>query len=85
MFNEKLIPLFRGELAELRALKPPTADVVLIRKALLGMSSGINTIEGKVGGAESIVDLNAINPKGIARWKYAVGKYGMHVCGSVKK
>jgi hypothetical protein len=85
IFNEKLIPLFRSEHAELRALVPPKADAALIDKALLGMASGINTIEGRVGGAETIADLRAINPKGIARWKYAVGNYGMHVCGSAQK
>ena len=84
-FNEKLIPLFLAELAELRALRPPKADAALLDTALLGMSSGINTIQGRVGGANAIAELNAINPKGIARWKFAVGKYGMHICGSVKK
>ena len=85
VFNDTLIPLFVNELNELRALRPPPKDVVVLSNALHGMASGINTIAGRVGGAKSIADLNSINPKGIGRWKYAVGKYGMHVCGNAQK
>jgi len=85
VFTDTLIPLFVSELEELRALRPPPADAVVLVNALHGMASGINTIAGRVGGAKSIADLNSINPKGIGRWKYAVGKYGMHVCGTAQK
>jgi len=85
IYNKKLIPLFEAELQELRALRPPKADATLLNNALLAMSSAINTIQGRVGGAHSIADLNSINPTGIPRWKSAVAKYGMHVCGSLQK
>jgi hypothetical protein len=84
-FNDKLIPLFRTELAELRALRPPKKDAAVLDLALIAMSSGINTIIVQVRAADSIAKLDAIAPKGIARWKAAVGKYGMHVCGPVQK
>jgi hypothetical protein len=81
-FNKKLIPLFQAEHAELIALKPPTKDANNLKNALLSMNGGINTIIGRVGGAASIADLNAIHPRGTAVWKITVGNYGMHVCGS---
>jgi hypothetical protein len=85
IYNTKLIPLFEAELHELRLLRPPKADAALLNNALLAMSSAINTIQGRVGGAHSIADLNAINPTGIARWKTAAAKYGMHACGTLQK
>ncbi len=83
IFNDTLIPLFQAEHRELVGLKPPKADAKTLADALLAMNSGINTIIGRVGGAVTIEDLRSINPKGIARWKFKVGKYGMHVCGSI--
>jgi hypothetical protein len=80
-FQEKLIPLFRGQLAELRQLKPPRADFPkLYTDFLLALSSGINTIDGRVAGAKSLSDLNAINPTGLERAKRAAAAYGMKVC-----
>jgi hypothetical protein len=85
LYNKKLIPTFKSELDELLLLKPPPADKALLKRALLAFSSAIATIQGRVGGAHSISDLNSIQPTGIPRWKIAVGKYGMHVCGSLQK
>jgi hypothetical protein len=82
VFTQRLIPLFEAEHKELLRLKAPKADAKKLADALTAMSSGINTIIGRVAGATTISDLNAINPKGIGRWKYVVGNYGMHVCGS---
>ncbi len=84
IFTDKLIPLFRSEHAELSALRPPKADAAVLDQALVRLSSGINTIVGRVGGAESIEQLNAIKPTGLGDWRVAAGKYGMSVCG-VKK
>ena len=84
IFTDKLIPLFRSEHDELSALRPPKADAAVLEHALLRLSSGINTIVGRVGGAESIEQLNAIKPTGLGDWRVAAGKYGMTVCG-VKK
>jgi hypothetical protein len=82
VFTQRLIPLFEAEHEELIRLRAPKADAKKLAGALVAMSSGINTIVGRVNGATSITDLNAINPKGIGRWKYVVGNYGMHICGS---
>ena len=84
IFNDKLIPLFRAEQDELRALRPPKEDAAVLDRALVRMSSGINTIVGRVDAAESIEQLNEIKPTGIGDWRLAAGKYGMTVCG-VKK
>jgi hypothetical protein len=82
-FTQKLIPLFQAEHRELLALKPPKKDAARLKAALVEMNSGINTIIGRVGGAASIADLNAIDPRGLAAWKIDVGKYGIHGCGTV--
>ena len=84
IFTDKLIPLFRSEHDELSALRPPKKDEAYFEAALLRLSSGINTIVGRVDGAESIEQLNAIKPTGLGDWRVAAGKYGMTVCG-VKK
>jgi hypothetical protein len=84
IFTDKLIPLFRSEHDELSALRPPKKDAAVLEAALVRMSSGINTIIGRVDGAENISQLNAIRPTGIGDWRLAAGKYGMTVCG-VKK
>jgi hypothetical protein len=84
IFNDKLIPLFRAEHDELRALRPPKEDAAVLDRALVRMASGINTIVGRVDSAESIEQLKAIKPTGIGDWRLAAGKYGMKVCG-IKK
>jgi hypothetical protein len=80
VFNEKQIPLFRGELADLRTLRPPRADRARISAMLVNLSQAINTIVGEVGGATSVAELNAIHPSGLARFKLATKDYGMKAC-----
>jgi hypothetical protein len=80
IWNEKLIPLFRGQLADLRRLRPPRADQARIDKFLLDMSQAINTFAAKVSTANSVSEINAIHPTGLARFKKAAVAYGMKVC-----
>jgi hypothetical protein len=82
IFNTKLIPLFQAERKDLLALKPPKKDAARMKQALVEMNSGINTIIGRVGGASSIAELSAIDPRGLAAWKIDIGKYGIGVCGA---
>jgi hypothetical protein len=79
--NEKLIPLFRGELVDLIALRKPEADKIHLNdKFLLNLSQGINTIIVQVRAAKSISDLDAINPPGLQRAKKAAKEYGIKEC-----
>jgi len=78
--TETLIPLFRGELAELRALRPPKADVARVTKFTINLSQGINTIEGRVGAAKSMTELSAIVAPGLVRAKKAAQAYGITEC-----
>ena len=81
ILEEKLIPLFRGELLDLIALRKPDADKVELNdKFLLNLSQGINTIIARVGAARSISDLNAINPPGLQKAKKAAKAYGIKEC-----
>ena len=76
-----MIPLFRGELLDLIALRKPDADKVELNdKFLLNLSQGINTIIARVGTARSISDLNAINPPGLQKAKKAAEAYGIKEC-----
>jgi len=61
-------------------LRPPRADRALIASMLVNLSQAINTIVGKVGGATSIAELDAIHPSGLARFKTATKNYGMKAC-----
>ena len=81
ILDEQLIPLFRGELLDLIALRKPEADKVELNdKFLLNLSQGINTIIAKVGAAKNMSDLNAINPPGLQRAKRAAQAYGIKQC-----
>ena len=66
----------------------PEAFVSIFTKAMNAaistVETGINTIIGRVGGAQNIAQLNAIKPTGIGDWRVEAGRYGMTVCG-VKK
>ena len=81
VFDTKLIPLFRAELAALRTLKPPKADAhALQNNFLLNLSQGINSIAGDVEKATTIEELDAIAPQGLVNAKAAAKSYGMKTC-----
>ena len=80
IFNEKLIPLFRSQLAALRTLRPPRADQARTDQFLTDMAQAINTIVVQVIAAKSMAELNAIHPSGLARFKKAAEAYGMKIC-----
>jgi hypothetical protein len=81
ILSDKLIPLFRAELLDLIALKPPKADKVRLNdKFLLNLSQGINTVIARVGAAKTMRDLDAINPPGLQRAKQAALAYGIKQC-----
>ena len=81
IFRDKLIPLFREQLAALSNLRPPKADKARIDEFLINMSQAINTIVAGVNAAKSVDDLRAIKPSGLARFKQEAAAYGMKVCG----
>ena len=81
ILDEKLIPLFRGQLVDLIALRKPEKDKVHLNdKFLLNLSQGINTIIAQVGAAKSMSDLNKINPPGLQKAKKAAEQYGIKEC-----
>src|SRR5207244_3840053 len=80
IFNDKLIPLHRGQLAALRALRPPKADQARIDEFVINMSQAINTIVAGVNAAKSVDDLRAIKPSGLAKFKKEAAAYGMKYC-----
>jgi hypothetical protein len=81
IWTQRLIPLFQAEHQELLRLRPPKADAVRLKAALLAMNGGINTIVGRVNSANSAAQLDAINPRGLQAWNTEVRNYGMRTCG----
>ena len=82
-YLNQLIPIFHGEVNDIRALKPPAADRDKIKQMLDDLSAGVDQAKARVEGAKSQAELATIKePPKMKAASSEARAYGLVTCGS---
>ena len=81
-YNEQLLPIYRDELKQLQALKPPKADRDTINKMLDDLSDGIDQAKTAIASAKTQDDFDTLaEPAGLKQASAEAKAYGLPTCG----
>jgi hypothetical protein len=82
-YTDQLIPVFRSEIDDLRALLAPDADRDTIKKMLDTLSKGVDQAKSEVEAAKTQADLGKIvEPPDMKTASAQAKAYGLPTCGS---
>ena len=82
-YARQLVPAFNDELAQLRALKPPTADRKTISKMLDDLSTGIDQASATIKSMKSTKDFASLTePAGLKTASKEATAYGIGKCAN---
>ena len=81
VYTQSLVPIFRDEVAKLRALKPPKADRARIKAMLDDLEHGVDELATDIPHVKSNDDLDRLSPAGLQQAADAASSYGFTVCG----
>ena len=82
-YLNQLIPIFHGEVNDIRALKPPATDRDKIKQMLDDLSAGVDQAKALVEGAKSQAELATIKePPKMKAASSEARAYGLVTCGS---
>ena len=81
LFSDQLLPMFRSEVSELRALKPPKADRAAVKKLLDEVATGADQIESATKKATTLKELQDLTPPALDQANKDAKAYGLKVCG----
>jgi hypothetical protein len=82
-YVNQLIPIFHGEVDDLRKLNPPAGDRDKIKQMLDDLSTGVDQAKADVQGAKSQAELSTIKEPAKMKAASAEAKaYGLVTCGS---
>jgi hypothetical protein len=82
-YGDSVVPVYRDEIADLRALKPPKADRERISTMLDNLSAGVDEAASSIKAAKTEADLQKVTePEGLKKGNAAAKAYGLPTCGS---
>jgi hypothetical protein len=82
IYRDQAIPIFLEEVVQLRKLKPPKDDRVIVKKIFDDLSAGVDQLDAGVRAAKSLDALEAVSPDGLKRASADARGYGLTDCGS---